>query len=271
MQNLQNNQLVQANHNETNALQNRDTQTHNANVDHYCGPPTNFIPQDRNIDNALAWIKSSKEDASTKKRWLWITRGVVLSAPSTTTPRAIPLAVDNKLPAIAIRFGSCDGNEVQFLCHVDSYSGMNAGNLLLHQWIIAHHPDIVGSHKEHDDTNPFTSLRLDVAVPTGDADNNLDNQLTTFITYKTRHKTTDGKNALLSFGLGKDIQVNATISLPQIKTWNMLLDLDDNKHIVKLFNMWLPIEYNDAATRMPPTMQFIDEDFKRLPHPSMTG
>ena len=112
---------------------------------------------------------------------------------------------------------------------------------------------------------------MDVAVPTDDADNNLDNQLTAVVTYKTRYTMADGTNATLSFGLGKDIQVNAIIGLPQIKTWKVLLDLDDNKCFAKAFNIWLPIEYDDAATGMPPNVQFTADDFKRPAHTTTTG
>ena len=271
IQSLQQNRLVQNNQNNDASLQQGSSGNGSRNAGHYYGPSTNMNPLDRNVDNTPAWLNSSKEDATTKKRRLWITRGVVLSTPSTPPERAIPLAVNNKLPAIAIRFGSNNDDEVQFLCHIDSCAGMNTGNLLLHQWIITNHPDIVESYEEYNDAKPFVPLRLDVAIPTNDADNNLDNQLTAVVTYKTRYRMADGTNATLSFGLGKDIQVNAIVGLPQIKTWKILLDLDDNKCFAKLFNIWLPIEYDDAATGMPPNVQFTADDFKRPAHTTTTG
>jgi hypothetical protein len=112
---------------------------------------------------------------------------------------------------------------------------------------------------------------LDCAVPTNDTDSNLDNQLTAVVTYKTRYIKADGTNVMLSFGLGKDIQVNTIIGLPQIKAWKILLDLDDDKCFARLFNIWLPIEYNDAATGLPQNVQFTENDFKRPAHTTRTG
>ena len=59
-------------------------------------------------------------DSVPKKRRLWVTRGKVLSTTPIPTLRQIPLDVDNKLPAIEVRFGTNDDNEIQFLCHLDS-------------------------------------------------------------------------------------------------------------------------------------------------------
>lgn len=132
--------------------------------------------------------------------------------PSTAPQRAIPLFVDNKLPAVAIRFRSTDDDEVQFY-HVGSCAGMNTGNLLLSQWIVTNHSDVVESYEEYYGPTPVTPLKLDCVVPTQDEESNLDN-LTTVITYKTRYKKVNSKHATLCFGFGKGIQVNAIIGIP---------------------------------------------------------
>ena len=94
-------------------------------------------------------------DSLAKKRRIWVTRGNVLSTAPATALRQIPLAVDNKLPAIELRFGTNDDNEIQFLCHLDSCAGMNTGNLPLHQWLITKHPEIVKEYEECNNANPF--------------------------------------------------------------------------------------------------------------------
>lgn len=148
--------------------------------------------------------------------------------PSSITTRAIPLEVENKLPAIEIRFGTTDNNEVTFLCHLDSCAGMNTANILLHQWMVTNYPEIVVSYEEYTDFNPFAPLKVDCAIPTNDENNNCDGQLIAVVIYRTRYILPDGTNATITFGLGKDIQVNAILGITQLKEWCMVLNLDEN-------------------------------------------
>ena len=120
-----------------------------------------------------------------------------MSTPTSTSIHTIPLAVDNKLPGVEMRFGSTSEDEVQFLCLLDICAGMNAENLALHQWLITNHPSLVHSYEECNDANPFHPLMLDCAVPTADAKESLDGKLTAVVTYYTRYKMHDGSQALL--------------------------------------------------------------------------
>ena len=56
-----------------------------------------------------------------------------------------PLSLDNDLLAAEFRFGKSQDNEVPFPCHLDSYTAMNTGNLLLHMWIITTYSEIIAS------------------------------------------------------------------------------------------------------------------------------
>jgi len=76
----------------------------------------------------------------------------------------MPLDLDNGLPAIELRFVSNESSGTCFLCHVDSCSAMNTGNLLVHEWIMTTYPKIVCSYEQFDDENPLEPLQLACAV-----------------------------------------------------------------------------------------------------------
>ena len=227
--------------------------------------------QGRGVDNTPHWLSKSREDKPTKKQRLFLLKGAIFSMPASSTTRAIPLKVDNKLPAIEIRFGTSDDNEVAFLCHLDSCAGMNTANLLLHQWMITNHPEIVISYEEYTDSNPFTPLKLDCAIPTNEKDDNCDGQLTAVVTYRTRYLLPDGTNATVTFGLGKDIQVNAILGITQLKDWRMVLNLDESCCASKVLSMWFPLHFDDAASGMPSHVEFTSNEFKRPAQVNPTG
>ena len=91
------------------------------------------------------------------------------------------------------------------------------------------------------------------------------------MTYKTRYTLICGKPTLLKFGLGKDIKVNAIIGIPQMKTWELTIDLKDNKCVSPLFNLWFPIKFSDAASGLPSNISFTDADFVCPPSSNPTG
>ena len=100
---------------------------------------------------------------------------------------------------------------------------------------------------------------LDCAVPTiTDSANNLSGKLTAIITYKTRYTKPCGSPVFLKFGLGEDIKVNAIIGIPQLKIWELLINLKENKCVSPYFNLWFPIEFNNAATGLPPNVLFTE-------------
>ena len=107
-----------------------------------------------------------------------------------------------------MRFGTTYDNEIIFLCHLDSCAGMNTANLLLHQWMITNHPEIVVSYEEYTDSNLFMPLKLNCAIPKNEDTNNCDGQLTAVATYRTRYMLPNGNHVTIIFGLGKDIQFN---------------------------------------------------------------
>ena len=195
----------------------------------------------------------------------------ILSTLPIPSIRPIPLSVDNKLPAIEMRFGTNPDTELQFMCHLDSCAGMNTGNLALHQWVITNHPDIVDSYEECNDANPFHPLMLDCAVPTADSKESLDGKLTAVVTYFASYKLKDGSPALLKFGLGKDIKVNAIVGLPMWRSWQLILDLYHNKYISPTLGLWFPLLFDDAASGLPSHISWDSSQFVRSSKASCLG
>lgn len=182
--------------------------------------------------------------------------------PASGATRAILLEVDNILPTIDIQFGTTDDNEVTFLCHLDSCADMNTANLLLHQWMITHHPGIVVLYEEYTDSNSFVPLKLGCAIPTNNVENNCDGQLTAVVTYRTNYVLPNGTNATITFSLGKNIQVNDILGITQLKEWCMVLNLDENCCASKILSLWFPLHFNDAASGMPSHVDFTSGNFK---------
>ena len=53
---------------------------------------------------------------------------------------------------------------------------------------------------------------------------------------------------LLSFGLGETISVNAIIGLPTLRSWKMVLDIDEYQANSKTLNQYFELSYQHAAT-----------------------
>ena len=85
----------------------------------------------RNIDNTPSWMK--KKNVTSKKLRLFTLTGLLMNVVSSPQLRAMPLSLDNTLPAAVFRFGTNLCNEVPFSCHLDSCAAMNTGSLHLHQ------------------------------------------------------------------------------------------------------------------------------------------
>ena len=109
-----------------------------------------------------------------------------------------------------MRFGTSDTNEAKFCTPVDSCAGMNIGNLKLHQ-------EIVESHIQFEDDNPFDPIFLNCALD--EEKNNLEETLTSLVAYITGYKNSNKKFILISSGLGKDVTVNSITGRTTLKKW----------------------------------------------------
>ena len=214
----------------------------------------------RNIDNTPSWMK--KKDEMSKKPRLFTLTGSLMNVASSTQLRAMPLSLDNVLPAAVFRFGTNSSNEIPFSCHLDSCAAMNTGSLYLHQWIITEYPHIVEKYEQYDDAQPFQPITLDCALPASEAEKTT-GKLTAVVTYKTRYVDKEGRSLTLSFGLGESIQVNAIIGLPTFKTWKLVLDIDSKIATSKEIGIDFDLCFQHAATGFPEGIVFDPTTFIR--------
>ena len=180
--------------------------------------------------------------------------------------RPIPIAIDNNLPAISVRLGTSDHNEIKFRVHTDSCAAMNVGNLRLHQWVITNHPIVVEKYLQFDDDCPFEPLQLNCAIDE-ESKRRVEStygKLTAIVVYKTRYSDATGKQVTLEFGLGEGVAVNAIIGKPTLKAWKANLDFDRNFLTAKELQRDFPLDYTEANTGMPEAgKEFTVDQFER--------
>ena len=98
--------------------------------------------------------------------------------------------MDNRLPAVVIRFGSSDEDETAFTYHLDSCTAMNTANSLIYMWIMKNCLNIIVSYEWFDDDAVFQPLTLDCAIPLS-LDDKEASKFTVVVTYKTRNIPTN--------------------------------------------------------------------------------
>ena len=142
---------------------------------------------------------------------------------------------------------------------------MNTGNLTIHQYIITKHPSIVAEYIQFDDNNPFDPIRLECAVPQLALSDEKQGCLTAIVRYFTKYTHKDGKPVILSFGLGKDVTVNAIIGLPTLRQWGGDIILSKNTFIAQNLNTEFPLDFKSANNFICPPEFIPTRDFIRPP------
>ena len=177
----------------------------------------------------------------------------------------MPLELDNGLPGILLRLGQNTQSDTCFLCHVDSCAAMNTGNLLLHQYIITKHPEIVAEYIQYDDVEPFDPIQLQCAVDDSNKTTQDQGKLTAIVRYHTPYQYTDGSPVLVSFGLGSDVAVRSIIGLPTLRQWQSSVDFLANKLLAPGIQRRFDLHYEKARQGLPTGATFAQTDFQR-PH-----
>ena len=231
--------------------------------------------RNRSVDNAPAWKRHRNSDPKTDTpptAPLFVISAGIFECVATEQIRPMPLALDNGLPSIQLRFGNENDKEVSFSTHVDSCAAMNVGNLRLHHWIITTNPNIVESYIQFDDENPFDPIALNCAVDKNPSTHtDMGNKLTAMVTYKTRYFDDKHNPVTLSFGLGANVAVNAIIGKPTLHQWRCVLDFDSNSLISRDLNTKFPLNYNSANSGIPAHVKFNNDDFIRPPRSPPDG
>ena len=202
------------------------------------------------------------QDGERKKPRMWVFSASIMIHNEQNVAPPMPLDVDNGLPGIELWFGNNADNEMGFLCHMDTCAAMNTGNLAVHQWLMSTHPHLVAEYIQFDDITPFEPLRLHCAVADLAKTESMHGKLTAIVRYWLRYKN-DGKNIILSFGLGASVTVNSIIGIPTIKAWKCLFDFDSHELIARGLNTKFPLVYEATRQGLPPGVDFKDENFVR--------
>jgi len=203
------------------------------------------------------------DDPSSKKQKLFVYMAQVFLAQPPTAIRPMPLGLDNGLPAIEAKFGTCEENEIVFRCHIDTCAAMNTGNLAIHQWIITNYPEIVSEYIQYDDAHPFDPIQLQCAVKDLEKAKQDHGMLTAIVRYKSRYLTGDGNPLIISFGLGSSVAVNAIIGLPTIKAWACIIDFTNDTMSSALLGLRFKLHSAPANAGLPSGVTFESTEFIR--------
>lgn len=182
--------------------------------------------------------------------------------------RQMPLDLDNGLPGVLLRLGLAEGENVCFMCHVDSCAAMNTGNLLLHQYVITQHPHLVAEYVQYDDSHPFEPIQLQCAVDDATRSSTEHGRLTAIVRYHTPYTDKHGNAVQLSFGLGADVAVRSIIGKPTLKAWQCNVDFGEDKLVSPLLLRRWDLIYEAARQGLPQGITFNKSEFRR---PSATG
>ena len=240
----------------------------------------------RNINNEPAWMTAQKkrkagEDQDqtknsndSKKRQsqvvlgksMFVFRGRVFVATQQNDRkiRNMPLEIENNLPGMIMSFlDKPSGSNTTFLLNVDSCAALNVGNLLVHQYIITKYPELVDSYEEYSDENPFQPVLLDCAVEDLTPRDDAHGKLTAVVRYKSCYTDVNGDPILISFGLGKDVAVNAIVGIPFIKQWGLVLNFPKAQIESELTNVIFDMVFKEAKPGLPNSIQFDYSHFRR--------
>jgi len=234
-------------------------------------------PPKRDVDNRPAWMTRPRENDKKKEvafedtptdvhrkkiNRLWAYSANIFISDTTNSTPPMPLDVDNGLPGIELWFGTCQKDELCFICHMDTCAAMNTGNLTVHKWLMTKYPHLVAEYIQFDDSRPFEPLKLHCAVEDLVATETLHGKLTSIVRYWIRYSK-NGKKEILSFGLGDSVAVNSLVGIPTIKRWQCLLDFEDNSMIARGLNTKFPFIFEATKHGLPPGVVFSPSDFVR--------
>jgi hypothetical protein len=182
--------------------------------------------------------------------------------------RPAPIMTNNNLPFIKLPL-SKDDTRTFIRAHVDTCAALSVGNLLVHQYLIHHSPEMVQEYIQFDDPSSFEPIRLSVATKSENAvDLHAHGALTAIVRYYTGI-TVDDKPFILSVALGTSVAVNTIIGIPDIIALGGILDFVNNVLTLQSGKIKFRLHGGRADTGLPENTSFDSSDFVR-PSPSAT-
>ena len=99
--------------------------------------------------------------------------------------------------------------------YLESRAAMHTRNLIVHQWLMTTYPHLVLEYTQYDDSIPFQPLQLSCAITDIERKESMHGKFTVLVRYHLRYQL-QGVPVIISFGLGPDVAVTLTISLPTL-------------------------------------------------------
>jgi hypothetical protein len=189
---------------------------------------------------------------------------------STVTPpepiREMPVSINNGLTCFELELGPSHSLlSIQPL--LDTCAATNTGQLAFHLWVMSNYPDIVDSFEAHDGPHPFRPVDIAGAVKSSDASSSsvptTVGSLTAVIRYKTPYRLPDGTPFLFEVSLGKDVEVNTIMGLPDIQKLSLVMDFAENVVTSHVLRIKFPMKFCAAPSGLPPGTIFDPDEFLR--------
>ena len=115
---------------------------------------------------------------------------------------------------------------------MDTCATMSTGNLKIHQWLMRTQPQLVTEYIQFNDNRPFKLLRLSCAIENLEKIEMMYGKLNAIVGYWLRYHQ-NKKGDILSFGLFTSVAVNYIASIPTMKSWRNIFNLNSNQIIAK--------------------------------------
>ena len=116
--------------------------------------------------------------------------------------------MSNALPGSDIIIGINDDYEAFLIGFRQIFFEINTGNLLLHQWNITQHPELVETYEKFDNHDVFLPFKLYFDVDNDSLAKTESNygKIPPVVTYSTRYIEKNGKQDLILISIGKVYQ-----------------------------------------------------------------
>jgi hypothetical protein len=196
----------------------------------------------------------------------------VLHGSTGSKTRAMPVAVQNKLPSINLSLGLKGGpgtKDVQLNVLFDTCGALSTGFKPYHDFIRRKHPEVVYDYEEFDSANPFDTIKLSGALR--DPNNiamEVVGTLDAVIQYKTPYFDKHGKPVLLAFALGNTVSCNTIMGLPAIKGMEMEWNIKKEEITAQALSgpgNKFPVTLREAEYGLPKPERARAEEIKTAP------
>ena len=92
------------------------------------------------------------------------------------------------------------------------------------------------------------------------------------MTYNTCYTHFNGEPVCITFNIRATVSTNSILGIPTLTSWEMILDLDQNKAFSKTMQIWFPLLFSDSSPGLPIDSSFFSaSDFVRPKQQTPSG